>query len=323
MSSYELAKVLQFSNGIRNFFGSTPFYIYLDSKEPQTMIRITQLSIITPILVFFFSLLGLVLGAYIQVGVNLELRNSTTTSEIIGMEVAQGSVSMVIVQMTIVTTLIAYIMSNTVTLRKRENWRLFMISVLEITRKLDEKYNQKFNTFRTARLLRVVLSTLLTYHLIFIILFEVFYISGSESYYLIPLTFFIESVTASMTAFDLINAMYLLDHIYTLFGQVNVQLMDEEFLDDFTSSLSLIELVSHNQGYRELYSIANEFIMILSQSFYAFYGLVQTTAVGNSAFLMGMGSVVPRLMKLGTLAYRGEQVPKSVSTDSCSCLIIY
>lgn len=310
----ELAETLKFSNLLRNIFGATPFLIQTESRDPREMIRFTTFSTLTPLLVFVLCIVSLFLGGYLEYQVYLEQGNGTITTEVAGVGMSQGSLSMTIAQISVFTALIAYVMGYLVTIQRRQMWRKFLISVLQTTELLDRKYKQKFNCQKLRNLVKYAVSTLLVYHIAYLVVFHVFYLREIvfNTYLLIPIALLIESLASVMTAVDLINAMYMLQEFFSMFGRVPRELMDEEFLVDFTSTLDLIELVAQNHGYREFYSIGNDFLVLLTQLFYMFYGIVETDTPNVVMVLFGIASALPRFLKIWVYAIRGQRMTRNV-----------
>lgn len=312
MSHIKLAEALRISNSLENVFGATPYEIKPYSGCPSEMICCTRASTWRPLIVFILCIIGLGLGGYLQITVNLEKGNVTTVTEVAGVDIETGSVTFIIAEITIFTTLIAYAMAIIVTLNRRQTWRNFMVSVLEKTKVLDTKYKTQFDTRKTRRIITFVLLTLATYHIVYISVFQSYYINGGETYYLVPVTFMIEMCTASMTAVDIITALSLLDELIIMFGTVPTKLIDEQYFVEFTTTLDLIEVVAQNHGYREFYSIGNEFIVMLAQIFYMFYGIAKTDGLNLTLIIFGFASVIPKFLKLRRLAEVGKKLTESV-----------
>lgn len=318
MSSHlELAHTLKFSNLLRNIFGASPFLIQTDSNDPREMIHFTTFSTWTPLLVFISCIMSLFVGGYLELRSVSQSENGTTITEVAGVTMVQGSLTMTIAQISIITALIAYVMGYLVTIQRRDIWKKYMVSVLQTAELLDRKYNQKFDCRKLKNLVTYSVCTLLIYHIVYLVVFHIFYLSEVvfNTYFLIPIALFIESFASSMTAVDMINSVYMLQEIFDMFGQVPRELMDEEFLADFTSTLDLIELVAQNHGYREFYSIGNDFLLMLTQLFYVFYGIVETDTPNLVLVLFGFASAFPRFMKNLALAVRGQTMTTNVGDD--------
>lgn len=305
MSHVNLAKVLQFSVFLRNVFGASQFLIYVDSDQPKEMVRFTKLSLLTPIVVFISNLVALAVGV-------LFLQQINTQSELPGMDMPMGSLTMIILQMSSLSALVAYFVTNYLTLVDREEYRNCQVSILELCKVLDRKYQQPYNTKGLAKRINFTLVVLPLYYAIYIFLFEGLFYNALDSYYLIPLAFMVQSLSASMTTVDLVSPMHILSDFCTMFAQVPVELMDEEFFSDFTAALDLFETITQNHGHREFFSIGNEFIVMISQSFYACFTLAQGS-VNPATFYMALGGVLPRFLKIFYMARRGSILTESVS----------
>lgn len=241
----ELAKVLRFSNLVRNVFGASPFFFDTEALKAKDIVRVTFLSTWPPLFLFVFCLIGLVLGSYLQYLSNISHGNPSAVvdNDVMGVQFVEGSITMIIMQMTILSTLYTYIMAIIVTRLKRKNWCRFMVSILELVDKLDTRYQQKFDSIAVRNRLTIVMSTLLLYHFLFFIIFQWFIVPGMDSYYLIPICYTIESITASMTAVDILNSMIILGNIFNMLGEIPVNRKDEEFFGDYASAMDLIEAV--------------------------------------------------------------------------------
>lgn len=245
MSMMELARVLRLSNLIRNIFGASPFLFDIDALKPKDIVRVSFWSTWPPIVIFVVTIASLFCGSFLQYRTNKLQGDANIVSDHggLGVDMTEGSITMIIMQMTILSTLYAYIMAIVVTRLKRKNWCTFMVNVLEIVDKLDTRYQQKFDSISVRNRLWMVLSTLLIYHFLFFFVFQTFIVPGMDSYYLIPISYTVESITASMTAIDVLNTMIILGNLFEMFENIPGDRMDEEFFADFSSVMDLIEAV--------------------------------------------------------------------------------
>lgn len=314
MSHVNLAKVLCVSNLVRNIFGTSPFAINLKSTNPKQMVQSTLLSTWAPVITFTLCSCLLYLGIGYQW---TTVKNSSNVSKVSGIDIADGSLSMIIMQLTILSAMVTYIVTNVITVVRRKEFRQCMVSMLELCEVLDRKYDQKYDTRNLSMGLWFLLLVLPIYYLIYIFVFEAFLFRAVESHYLIPVAYTVESITASMDAFDLICPIMILENYFTMFGQVPRPLMDEEYMTDFTSALDMFEMIGQNHGHREIFNIGNEVIAVIAQLFYTFYAIIPDDEVAHvsdvTLLYMAFGGVLPRLLKLFYIAFRGSRATKSVS----------
>lgn len=307
MAHVNLARVLKFSNLLRNVFGASSFSINPSAATPGEMVTFTEFSIAAPIISFILCLIVLGFGFYIQHGVN------QSRTEIPGIDMELGSLSMIVMQLTILSALLNYAAANYLTLTRRTAFRGCLVSLLEICQTLDEKYKTRYNPKELTLGINFALFAMPIYYFTYIFVFEGFTFNALDSYYLIPLAFMIQNMSASMTAIDFICPVHSLGDFIHLLGEVPANLKDGEFFATFTRTLDLFAVISQNHGNREFSSIANESFAMLTQFFYICYGISKSGEVNAASLYMALGGVVPRALKVMYIAQRGAMTEQIVS----------
>lgn len=310
MSHIKLAKVLRRTNLLQNVFGASPYLINVDSKEPEQMVLVTKFSKWAPVLLFVACVTILTIGSFIQYTVDVD----SLQSGIPGIEFSEGSVSLIIMQMTIFSTFLNYVFSNLLTVLRRQNFRNCLVSILTLVREFEQTYHKPYDPRGLAVGHWFALIFLPTYFLLYFFYFDAFIFNASESYYLVPLGFMIENITSAMTAVDICAPIHILGDFFDMFAKVPQCQMDEQFFTHFTTTINLFETIGQNHGYRECFSIGNEFFVVLSQTFYTLYGMSQTKGPINPRIIyMAIGGILPRAGKVIYVALRGSVAMHSVS----------
>lgn len=308
MSHIKLSKALRIPNLLCNVFGTSPYH--MNPNCPSDMVVCTTLSILTPLFVFFSCITAFSFGISLQNEV-LD-NNGTVITHTSGIDTREGSVYMIIIQFTVITAIVTYIMTNVITFLKRQGFVHCMVSLLKLCQVLDSKYGQKYNFQELSTRVWTILITLIVYYFFYVFVYGAFMLNSMDTFYLLPVAVMIESITSLLSAVDLICPMIILDNCFKMFGRVRRESMDEEYLAEFTSALDVFEMIGQNHGFREIFNIGNEFISILSQLFYMFYSVVQDGDL--FVVLISVVGILPRAFKLFYISLCGSRVTQSVRT---------
>lgn len=308
MSHVHLAKVLRFSNILRNVFGASPFVIHPEESSPKDMVVFTRFSKWAPAVTFATCIISFAMGVFVQLG------SKKSGAELPGIDMQIGSLAMIIMELTVLSALIAYLTGNYITYSQRDEFRNSLVVVFELMEVIERKYKQKNDPKELTLGVGITLIVLPVYYFAYLFFFKAFIYNASESLYLIPFAFMIQSISASMAAFDIASLMHCLGDIFIAFEKVSNHLIDGEFFTRFASAVDLFQVIGKNHGHRELFNVANEFIVILSQTFLTCYSLSQSVdKVQASILYMAVGGVLPRLIKVFYIAHRGSITTQHVS----------
>lgn len=231
-----------------------------------------------------------------------------------GEDLSSTSISQIILSLSILSLNWSYCTAIVLTIWKRKHWKAFMETMFRLIDALNTNCSQTFDTQRMRRVSVAFLFVVTAYHLTFTWVFVVYYAMGVRSWYLIPLSYFMQTLTLSLCTFDLINCMYMLGDYFEMAAKVGESRWNDEYFLNFMDALDLIEILNDSHSYREMFIMATEFITILSQSFSLVYS--PFSALG---LFLGLYSIIPRWMKLFTISKIATRLTINVGRNFLLC----
>lgn len=317
--SSAVAKAFQLSTFVRNIFGMCPFHILSASSssssgsgQPRLVARITLLSAYLPVLLCL-AMVTLFCVASLQMMAKEKMDGTPVLDEdLFGSSgvAFSGSVTFVVLGMTMLTNALTYVYLILVTFLKRDSWLRIFQDTLKLIEKLQEKYEVKCHTLRLRVASEAVLAAVLVYHGWFVYQFwDV--LSGNIHDFAMPLVYIVWTYSATLSTLDLIISLQLLREIFHLLQRIPANRYDTEMFLSFFKTLDLMEEISQCHGLREVVNIGNQQFIILSQLFVLVYQ-IESFAEVNFEILFGTISVIPRAVNLIALAIFGSLLSESV-----------
>lgn len=302
--SLKVLKALQLSTIARNIFGMCPYKFHMDQKDPLEVVQITTSSAYLPLLLFFITEI-LFLLAMSQLAVQSDDNGQTAGYSV------TGSITFIVLAMSLLTNFITYTFSVLVTFFKRDSFLKNFQTIISIYDKLDKDYNVQMNHGRLTLLSNSVLASNFIYDLSYVFLF-ISVINVTKTFAM-PLIYFVQTISGTLSCYDLINTIVLLCEIFELMEKkIPRKKYNTEMFITFFEALDLLEEIGTCQGMRECMNVGNEVFIILSQLFVLVYQ-VESDMPSYGMILFGIMSILPRVVNLFALARYGSKLTERVS----------
>lgn len=312
--SSEVLDALQYSTILRNIFGACPYYITRKGKDPATYARITALSFLLPLLVYFTNL-ALFFTAIIIMEIAQKKHGIPIYDDnLFGAGAStKTSITAIVLGMSVATNLITYTFIVFVTILKRNSWLKVFQETIEIFDILDKNYGAKCDAFMLKVSSNGILIVALIYHTFSYYVFATFVDSGPRNYIFSAIVYFVEVLGSTLATFDLICVLNLKCILFDLMRKkISSDKYDSELFLTFFKTLDLVEGISLCQGSRECVNIGNQLFVIISQLFVITYQ-IESHGTMNVPVLFGTVGLLPRIFNLGLIAIYGSKMSDSVS----------
>lgn len=294
-----------------------PYYVDPTARDPTKIVRITRGSVYLPFLTQVAVLLLFFAGFYQQLE---ELRKTNKlgafdddTFRPLGITMAIGSLILVVLQLNFSTSFIIYNATVWITYRNRHEMARISSKIYVIFDHLHQRYGATWSPKRLGLVVNWTTFVIISYHVIVIGLFTIF-LNGNRAdwFVMLPLSYLLQLIASSISTLDNILIMFLLNQIFELFESAPLSKHNRSFLQTFYESLDLLEEMSQSYGFREFLNVANEYFEILTQTFFVFFVVMNTTGSSWPMILMAANNILPRAMKLLLVAHYGENINESV-----------
>lgn len=313
--SFELAEALKFSTWVRNCFGMCPYYIDPKAKVSAKIVQMTRRSVYLPILIqiVVFSLFAFgVYGLFKEYQRTGELASfNEETFKPLGIPMAIGSLTLVVLQLNFCTSFIIYIATLLITFKNRHQMTRITSKLFETYDLLCRKYGANWSPRILGWVVNSVVFAIISYHLFVAISFSIF-LNRGDLFVSLPVSFLFQLISSSISTLDNALVMFLLDRIFIMIHTVSPDKVDSRFLQLFYESLDLLEDISQSYGLREFFNVTSEFIEMLSQSFFMFYVVINNPGSSWAMVFFGTINWIPRAFKLLLVTHFGAKISQSV-----------
>lgn len=226
--------------------------------------------------------------------------------DVFGVDV--GPLTLGVMYLNIFSSTLTYFLTLTVTYTRRKELQKAASEVIEIMDILmGPDYKAHWDSSSLARSVNLIIMTILSYNLIFILGFYLF-TNLSGPMVVIPIAYFFQLVACSLSTFDFCLYLFLLNKIFVLFQRIPNRNCHRKLFEYFHRSLDILETMSNGYGLREYFNIANEFVLVLTQIFVIYYVISTSTSSTSDIIIFGIINTLPRMIKVLGLAYIGERI---------------
>lgn len=312
--SNAVAEALQFTTLIRNVFGMCPYFIQTKNRQPKDFVRITFWSKYV-LLLGHFTTMAFFLGVVVVVQTAQSNSDISVFDEkLFGPDTAASqSITAVVLLMSLFFNLVTYTFSVLFTFFKRHSWLRLIRQTLLTFDKLDKDYGVKCDAFHLKISSNGLVCGAIFFHCIMCYTFAS-YLDGDRSYILKTAVYFIETVSSTLSTFDLISAMNLLREIFDMMrSKIGREKYNGELVMSYFDTLDLVDDISGCQGTRECLNVGNQLFIILSQLFVIGCQIQSSGGSSvNAPVVFGILGIIPRVVNLTVLAVYGSLLRDSV-----------
>lgn len=261
----------------------------------------------SPLTLFLFSW-----GMWIEYVKTRELGHSSLFDErVFGAGAESGSVVYIALQISFLTTALAYNLTLYVTFAKRHIWKEVLTKCLSVIETLEKEYEVKCDCRRIKWILNSLVLGVLAYVFLLMLFFGII-IKGETSKILLPICSFIQTTTIFLSAYDMLSIMFLFSEIFGLIKKISGRKYKNSLLMAYFDTLDLLEVVSKSYGLRESINIGNEFLVIIAQISYIVYQVLSIEFSPLLVIMFGFIATAPKAFKIWALAYCGSMLTDRV-----------
>lgn len=308
-----LQESLKFTHRIRFWLAVSPFQFNFKTgkvlPDSSSISAWTIISLVTTLGSVFY-------GTYLMYLANMNQSTKEMTEiekNLFGTDSNSVSVTAIIIQMNMISNLFTYVAIVLSSYNQRKHLAKYLQTILHLYQVLEKDFHLPTNQRRFIFFSNLYTGLILFYNFAFLLIFNIVFGNAKDSYFLVPFSFVIQSLTFSASLFDFLVAIALLTGVFELLSKAtDSEKASKYYLQLYSQSLDLVEVVSQNHGSRELYNCANEFLALVTQTVFVFYLFADPKGNLFYKICFGLVCVPPQITKIFTLSYVGSRLTNAV-----------